>query len=293
MLKGRLGLESARIPQRDRHGLLWVGRGNLSVRNGTLIFTTAGFEDVPAGTYDVPFQMLSCILMQPGTTVTHDALRLMARHGTGLVAVAEGGVRFYASLPLGPDRSARARRQAEIWATPEERMKVVRRMYAWRLGEVVPDASLDELRGLEGARMRATYRLLAEQHGCRWKRRYFDRDDPMKADLPNQAINHAAITAYAAAQVAVAVCGAIPQLGFIHEDSGIAFCLDIADLVRDSYTLPLAFSAAASFKDGRDRSIEKDVRRLAAKNIRQRQLVCEFIDRIKDVLDGDDDHRDP
>lgn len=42
MLKGRLGLESARVPQADRHGLLWLGRGSLGVQDGTLHFVTAG-----------------------------------------------------------------------------------------------------------------------------------------------------------------------------------------------------------------------------------------------------------
>ena len=35
MLKGRLGLETARIPYADRHGLLWLSRGNPTVEDGT------------------------------------------------------------------------------------------------------------------------------------------------------------------------------------------------------------------------------------------------------------------
>ena len=30
MLRGRLGLETARIPHADRHGLLWLSRGALT-----------------------------------------------------------------------------------------------------------------------------------------------------------------------------------------------------------------------------------------------------------------------
>lgn len=111
MLQGRLGLESGRIPQADRHGLLWLRRGNLYVDSGTVRFTAAAGGRMAPGDYAIPFQMLNCILLEPGTTISHDALRILARHGVGLVAVGEGGVRFYASLPAGPDRSARARRQ--------------------------------------------------------------------------------------------------------------------------------------------------------------------------------------
>lgn len=288
MLKGRLGLESARIPQTDRHGLLWLGRGNLTVEAGTLHFSTAGFDSMPPGDYAIPFQMMTAILIQPGTTVSHDAMRLLARHGTGLVAIGEGGVRFYASMPSGPDSSARARRQVELWSDPEARIRVVRRMYAWRLGEVLPAKDLDALRGIEGARMKETYRRLAQSYGLKWSGRRYDRGRPDATDLPNEAINHASSAVQAVALVAVAVTGAIPQLGFIHEDSGNAFALDIADLYRDAILLPIAFAAAREVERGSSDPVERVVRRLAAQMFRDEKLVGRMIDRIKELLDVDD-----
>ena len=248
MLKGRLGLETARIPHVDRHGLMWLGRGNLLVEDGTLRFVAGGDESLPPGEYLIPFQTISCFILGPGVTVSHDAMRLTARHGTGILFTGEGGVRMYASMPFGPDDSALARSQVSIWSNPEARLRCVRRMYAWRLGEVLPDVDINTLRGIEGARMRETYRLLARQYGIKWEGRRYDRANPERDDLPNQAINHAATAVEAAAMVATAVAGAIPQIGFIHETSGIAFCLDIADLYRDSVTLPVAFGAVREFE---------------------------------------------
>ena len=46
-----------------------------------------------------------------------------------------------------------------------------------------------------------------------------------------------------AAAIAVASTATIPQLGFVHEDSGQSFVLDIADLVRHDVMLPIAFGA--------------------------------------------------
>src|SRR6266542_4202547 len=155
MLKGRLGLETARIPQADRHGLLWLSRGNLYVESGTLRFRAAGGGELPAGDYAIPFQMVTAILLGTGSTVSHDALRILARHGTGLIAIGEDGTRMYASMPFGPDASALARRQAAAWADASgERQRVARRMYGWRFGEVLPDEEIAVLRGIEGARMR-------------------------------------------------------------------------------------------------------------------------------------------
>lgn len=292
MLRGRLGIETARVPQVDRHGLIWLGRGRLYVEEGTLRFGTLGKGDLPPGNFGIPFQMLSCILLAPGTAVTHDAMRLLARHGTGLVAVAEDGVRFYASMPFGPDQSERARQQARMWAdSAGERVRIARLMYGWRLGEILPATDMNALRGMEGARMKETYRRVAEQVGIQWRGRRYDRTRPKKADIPNQALNHAATAVLAAAEVAVAITGTIPQLGFIHEDSGLSFCLDIADLFRDSITIPVAFSAARDLCEQQgSASLERYVRQHAGHTVRKEKVIPRMIDRIKELLDADD-HR--
>jgi len=292
VLKGRLGLETARIPHVDRHGLVWLERGNLA-DDGTINFRTAGFADLPAGTYGIPHQTVSFILLGPGSTLSHDAARILARHGTGVAMIGEGGVRLYASLPPQPDQATRARAQARAWSDPVRRIAIARRMYAWRLGEVLPDDEITVLRCIEGARMKTLYRRLAEQFGISWQGRLYDRAEPDAADHANQAINHASTAVLGLAQLAVAVSGAIPQLGFIHEDSGFAFPLDVADLFRDSVTVPVAFAAVKMRQAGefKDEPLERTVRRLAGKRFRQDQLVVQMIDRIKEMFDADDGGR--
>jgi CRISPR-associated protein Cas1 len=289
--RGRLGLETARVPQQDRHGLLWLARGQLYVHEGTLRFRCAGFYDLEPGDYAIPFQLLTCIVLQPGTSLTHDVLRLCAAHGTGIVAVGEGGTRFFASAPFGPNESARARRHVACWADPKRRLEAARRMYAWRLGEVFPGAEIAVLRGMEGARMKETYKRVAQQFGIEWSGRRYDRTNPDAADIANQAINHAVTAVEATAMVAVAVTGAIPQLGFIHEDAGHSFTLDITDLFRDTVTLPVAFAAAKQAAKKPDEPVERIARRLAAKVLREKKIVLAMIDRIKELLDtpGDPD----
>lgn len=288
MLKGRLGLETARVPHSDRHGCVWLRRGALTVESGTLRFGTPGSEDLPAGEYGIPFQMVSVIFLEPGATVSHDALRLLARHGTGLVVTGEDGVRFYASMPFGQDESALAREQVRLWADEPSRRHVARRMYAWRLGEVLPAADLDVLRGIEGARVRVLYRTLARQHGIDWAGRRYDREDPEATDRVNQALNHASAAVKAAAMIAVAATSTIPQLGFVHEDSASAFCLDIADLFRESVCLPAAFSAVKQFERNRSEPLERHARRSAARAMRDEQVIPAMIDRIKSLFGGED-----
>lgn len=290
LLRGRLGLASSRIPHVDRHGLLWLSRGKLYVEDGTLRFQAAGSEEIPAGDYAIPYQMISMILIGPGTSLTHDVLRILARHGTLLAAIGEGGVKLYTAPPIGQQRSNVARAHARLWADEKERLRIARRMYAIRFGEVLPHRDISVLRGMEGGRLRESYRIIAQKYGIEWHGRRYDRQRPEAADLPNQAINHAATFVEAAAEIAVAAVGALPPLGFIHEDSFNAFTLDIADLWRVEITLPLAFSVAAKVaKEPELLSLEREIRLEAARWFRKHKLIPAMISRIKELLDIDAD----
>jgi CRISPR-associated protein Cas1 len=293
LLVGRLGLAEARIPHADRHGLIWLERGGLTVEDGTLRFRAAASETLEAGDYAVPYQGVSMILLGPGSTVSHDALRLLARHGTLLAAVGEGGVKLYTAPPLGPGSSAVARAHARLWANETGRVDVARRMYAFRFGRILPHKEIEVLRGIEGARMKETYRLLAEQHGIPWQGRRYDRQNPMGADVANQAINHAATFVESAAEIAVIAVGALAPLGFIHEDSSNAFTLDIADLYRAELTVPLAFSVAKRALEDPGLLLERALRKEAAQQFRKQQVIAGMIDRVKELLHVNDRDSDP
>ncbi len=288
MLKGRLGLETAQVPQADRHGLLWLSRGGLYVESGSLRFKTKGGGDLGAGDYSIPYQMISAILLGPGSNVSHDALRIMARHGTALIVTADDGVRMYASMPFGKASSKRFRSQVRLWTDPDEKSMVARRMYAWRFGEVLPSKDLNVLRGLEGTRVKASYKVLAEANGIIWHGRRYDRTNPDASDIPNQAINHAAVAVRAGAALSVAVSGAAPELGFIHEGSSLAFALDIADLFREAVTVPIAFGCARDVLDGKEDNLERLVRKRIGNELRKAKVVAKMIDKIKELLDADD-----
>jgi CRISPR-associated protein Cas1 len=284
VLKGRLGLEGARVPHGDRHGCLWLARGALYVEDGTLRFRTTGGGDLNSGDYAIPFQSLTSLLLGPGTSLTHDVLRLCARHGTAIVFTGDDGVRYYASMPFGSDESRLARRQVILWSNQSTRTAVARRMYALRLGEVLPSDEIAVLRGIEGARVKALYRRLAESHGIAWSGRRYDRDDPQAADIVNQALNHTSTALSAAAMVAVAATSTIPQLGFVHEDSARAFALDMADLFREEVALNAAFAAVKAHERTPQVPLEQHARRTIGRAPREKQVVAEMIDRIKLLL---------
>ena len=297
MLMRRLGLETARIPHADRAGLLWLSRGALTARDGTLAFERnteqADNDPLDPGYYAIPLQGVSMILLGPGSTVSHDALRLLARQGTALAAVGEDGVRHYTAPPLIANRSGLARRQVRAWADLDKRLNIARLMYAWRFGSVLPHSDIKVLRGIEGARMKKSYKLIATQVGIKWHGRRYDRSQPTASDLPNQALNHVVSAVEAAAAIAVSATSTIPQLGFIHEDPGQSFVLDIADLYRTTVTIPAAFRAAKQAESPPYGNIERLARREAGRVLASENIIPDMIDRIKEMFEDPEDEEDP
>ena len=291
MLKGRLGIDSAKVPHSDRLGCLYLARGALAARDGTLVFLqgdTTPSDALAPGDYAIPLQGISILLLGPGSTVSHDALRLLAHARTALAVVGEDGVRLYTAPPMIPDRSGLARLQARIWADDDLRIMTARRMYAWRLGEILPHTDLNVLRGIEGARMKETYALQARRIGIEWHGRRYDRANPAAADLPNQALNHVSSAVEAAAAIAVCATATIPQLGFIHEDPGQSFVLDVADLYRDRLTIPVAFKAAKVAKERSSDPVERLARRMIGAALAKEQVIPDMISRIKALIEGRD-----
>ena len=106
-------------------------------------------------------------------------------------------------------------------------------MYAVRFGEEPPARrSVEQLRGIEGARVRQTYQLLARQFGISWKGRDYDADDWDSADLPNRCLSAATSCLYGVTEAAVLAAGYAPAVGFIHTGKPLSFVYDVADVYK-------------------------------------------------------------
>ena len=280
MLKGRLGLDEARIPQKSRNGLIYVERCRLSIDNGSLVLVFDG----KAEELEVPYQRLNAILLGPGSTITHDAVRHCAAHGTCITFVGTDGTRLYTAPPLFDRDSTLARQQATWWASETTRIMVAKRMYTKRFGETPRATSLDSLRGMEAARIKRSYELIAAQVGITWRGRRFDRNNPTGADLPNQAINHVVTALEACVAIAVQATGTLPPLGFLHEDSAKSWVLDVCDLYRTTVTVPLAFNCAKRVEQGGTDSLDRLCRRAVSRHVREAGFVDTVIDDIKEML---------
>ena len=226
----------------------------------------------------IPAAMVGALMLGPGTRVTHGAMVLLGDSGTSVCWVGEHGVRFYAG-GLGITRSAHVgQRQAELVSDPKSRLRIARQMFEIRFPNVdTSSVSMQQLRGMEGARIKKLYREHSARTGVPWRKREYVAGDANAAGDPvNRLLSAANSSLYGACHAAIVGLGAVPSLGFVHDGSAIAFVLDIADLYKSEYSIPLAFDlAAAGQLDERDARYE----------LRRRFAETGFMSRVaKDVL---------
>lgn len=264
------------IPMKDRVSMIFLEYGQVDVKDGAfvLIDKTGIRTHIPVGS-------VACIMLEPGTRVSHAAVRLAAQVGTLLVWVGEAGVRLYASGQPGGARSDRLLYQAKLALDDGLRLKVVRKMYALRFGEEPPQRrSVEQLRGIEGARVRSTYQLLAKQYGVKWHGRRYDPKDWEAGDVVNQCISAATSCLYGITEAAILAAGYAPAVGFIHSGKPLSFVYDIADIYKFDSVIPLAFRIASQ----QPRSPDKQVR-LACRDIfREQKILKKIIPLIEEVL---------
>lgn len=234
------------------------------------------------GKTTVPCSSLTLLMLGPGTTITHAAIRTLADNGCTVLWTGESGVRLYAQ-GLGETRSAqRLLHQARLCSDPTLRLKVVRKMYEIRfLDPLSPDLTLRQIRGKEGIRVREAYAKASRESGVEWNGRAYQRDDWKSADPVNRALSAANSCLYGICHAAILSSGYSPGLGFIHTGKLLSFVYDIADLYKVQITIPAAFQAA---KDG-DEGLEGRVRRFCRDYFKEHRLLTRVVDDLDRVLD--------
>lgn len=230
----------------------------------------------------VPCASLTMLLLGPGTTITHAAMKTLTDYGCSVLWTGEGGVRMYAQ-GLGETRSAqRLLHQTRLYADPALRLKVVRNMYEFRFPDKLdPTLTLQQIRGKEGVRVRDAYAKASRETGVEWSGRTYKRDDWQSADPINRALSAANSCLYGVCHAAIIAAGYSTGLGFVHTGKLLSFVYDIADLYKADLTVPAAFQAV---KDG-EAGMESRVRRNLRDQFKESKLLKTIVDDIDRVLD--------
>ena len=265
------------IPVKDRMSMIFVGMGQIDVRDGAFVV----IDDVNGERMHIPVGSVACLLLEPGTRVSHAAVKLASVVGTLLIWVGDAGVRLYSAGQPGGARSDKLLYQAQLALDEKLRLKVVRKMFELRFGEEPPSRrSVDQLRGMEGARVRKTYQLLAKQYGVKWHGRRYDPTQWNASDVANQCLSAATACLYGITEAAILAAGYAPAIGFLHTGKPLSFVYDIADIVKFETVVPAAFRVAARNPP----MPEREVRVACRDAFKQARLLQRLIPMIEDVL---------
>ncbi len=272
------------IAIKDRAAIVFLEHGEVDVIDNAFVLV-----DKKGVRVQIPVGGLACLMLEPGTRVSHAAVVLAARVGCLLVWVGEGGVRLYASGQPGGARADRLLYQAAAALDETARLKVVRAMYRVRFGEEPPARrSVDQLRGIEGVRVRTLYQQMARVHGVEWDGRRYDPAAWSAADVPNRCLSAATACLYGLCEAAILAAGYAPAIGFLHRGKPLSFVYDIADIFKFETVVPAAFTVAGRVARGGGVGvpIERQVRIACRDIFRRSNLLERIIPSISELLEA-------
>ncbi len=267
---------------RDGLSYLYIEHGRIEQRHKSIAWY--GKE----GEVAVPCASLGVLLLGPGTTVTHAAVKSLADNGCSICWVGEDGVRFYAS-GVGETRNSRNLiRQAEAWANRSSHMQIVEMMYRLRFPDPLPNGlTLRQIRGMEGVRVREAYAQASRASGVPWAGRNYERAAWDKADPINRALSAGFACIYGVCHAGIISAGYSPALGFVHTGKQLSFVYDMADLYKTQLVVPTAFAIVAESIQG----VEGRIRAAVRDEIRKTRLLRRIVDDLSRlfVLHQEDD----
>jgi CRISP-associated protein Cas1 len=266
------------LPQvKDKYPFLYLERGRLEIDDSSVKWIDSDNHVVP-----LPVATLNTLLLGPGTTVTHDAIKTAVAANCAVCWVGEDSLLFYAAgfLPTADTRNLK--QQIELSADPGRSLEVARRMYARRF----PDAelagkSLKEMMGMEGHRVRSLYQQKAEEYQVGWKGRNFTPGKFDLSDITNQVLTAANAALYGILCSAVHGMGYSPHIGFIHSGSPLPFVYDLADLYKEALCIDLAFALT---RDMAGRYDKHKVSAVFRQRVIDMDLLAKLAEDIPDVL---------
>ena len=266
------------LPQvKDKYPFLYLERGRLEIDDSSVKWIDSENNVVP-----LPVATLNALLLGPGTTVTHDAIKTAVSANCAVCWVGEDSLLFYAAgfLPTADTRNLK--QQIELSANPDKSLEVARRMYARRFpGAELAGKNLKEMMGMEGYRVRALYQQKAEEYQVGWKGRTFTPGKFDLSDITNQVLTASNAALYGILCSAVHSMGYSPHIGFIHSGSPLPFVYDLSDLYKENLCIDLAFALT------RDMAGRYDKHKVSAafrQRVIEMDLLAKLADDIPDVL---------
>ncbi len=238
------------LPQvKDKYPFIYLERGRLEIDDSSVKWI-----DCDKNVVRLPIATINCLLLGPGTTLTHEAVKVMAAANCNVCWVGEDSLIFYAAGITPTADSRNLRRQMQLAADNNKALEVARRMFGRRLPAAeLKDKTLKEMMGMEGYRVRQFYEEKAQQYGVGWKGRRYVPGKFEMGDITNRVLTATNAALYGILSSAVHSMGYSPHIGFIHSGSPLPFIYDLADLYKEALCIDLAFALTLEMAGRYDR----------------------------------------
>ena len=257
---------------KDRYPMLYFEHGRMEVDDSSVKWIGANRD-----LYEIPVAAISTILLGPGTTVTHEAIKAISASNTTICWVGDDSLKFYAAGITTTSDTQNLLKQINCVATTEKRLCVARRMFAKRFpGVNLEGKSLQTMMGMEGVRVRALYTQMADKYGIQWIGRRYTPGKIEASDKVNRILTYTNSLLYAVITSSVVAQGLDPRVGFIHSGSPLPFVYDLSDLYKEYLTIDLSFSLSSS--------VAKPTKSLIAEEFVNRAVEFNFLQKLSNDI---------
>lgn len=263
------------LPQmKDRYPFIYLERGRLEIDDSSVKWIDSEYNVVR-----IPIATISTILLGPGTSITHEAIKVLSSANTTVCWVGEDSLLFYATGITPTSNTRNIRLQSNLASNQKSRLTVAKRMFSYRFPDTdVSKSTLADLMGKEGKRIKQLYVSKAEEYQVGWSGRSYVPGDFNLSDTTNKILTSSNAALYAIITSVVNATGYSPHIGFVHSGSPLPFIYDLADLYKEYLCIDFAFKMTKDLAGYYDKKKIIDA-------FRMRIMEFDLIGRIKPDID--------
>ncbi|GAK82821.1 CRISPR-associated protein Cas1 [Vibrio ponticus] len=270
------------LPQiKDKFPFIYLERGRLEIDDSSLKWL-----DEQGNVVRLPVATINTILLGPGTSLTHEAVKTAAAANCAICWVGEDSLLFYAAGFVPTANTRNLKKQVTLASGRNTSLQVARSMFQRRFPhDDLSGKSLKEMMGIEGSRVRQLYETKANEYGVGWKGRKFTPGKFQMGDMTNRILTSTNAALYGILCSSIHAMGYSPHIGFIHSGSPMPFVYDMADLYKEDLTIDLAFCLTRKMAGQydkhivssafRERVIEMDLLKCVGKDISELMGMAE------------------
>ena len=226
------------IPQvKDKYPFVYLEHGRLEIDDSSVKWIEATGHVI-----SIPCTTVNTILLGPGTSVTHAAIKSMSESNCTVCWIGSDSLLYYATGETPTANTYNLKKQISLYSNSKKKLETARTLFSFRFPDLeLKEKSLSEMMGMEGYRVKELYKKVAEKYEIPWDGRNYIPGKINLSDTTNKILTCCNVALYGILLSVVHALGFSPRIGFIHSGCPLPFVYDIADLYKPEVSIDLAF----------------------------------------------------